>query len=282
MRLTIRRHWLSTDITMNSDSESNLNLLLAQKGDTCSFKGTGKDDKHYTMSIEPLISVTITCLETDQQTTHRMLGILEIPDKLLSGTGEGFNESHTRFLEIVRVASGFNGSDLPASADIYLSREAIQRGIHTALIERNASVLTTLLKIDEYTFRVENASLTHPLPYILSPDHFRTAVRVARDDPSLFQLLLRANAESIPSDDSEITQWAMDLHGPFGSWLLDFMLQLPQRIEAARTDPVQGSAFYLGRANAQVSIVGRYLRDVLGVEELGGWMQEVSYDVSKA
>ncbi|KAL5339746.1 hypothetical protein BJX70DRAFT_146454 [Aspergillus crustosus] len=281
MRLAILRHWLSMNIDMGSPLENGLGLFLAQKADTGNFKGTDKDDNHYTLSIEPLLSATITCLETEQQTTHRFLGVLEIPDKLLSGIDEGFNESHTRFLEILRVASGFNRLDFRETTEIRLNREAIQQGIHTALIEHNADALTTLLKLDEYTFRLENTSTTQTHPYILPPEHFRTAVRVARNDPNLFQLLLRTNAESIPPDDSEITQWAMDVGGSFGAWLLDFMLELPQRIEAARGDHVEGSTFYLGRANAQIFIVARYLRDVLGVGELGGWMEEISYDVSK-
>ncbi|KAL4872118.1 hypothetical protein BDV12DRAFT_6859 [Aspergillus spectabilis] len=280
MRLTVRRYWLNTNVNMDSDSEDSLRLFLAQKGEVNNFKGTDKDDNHYTLFIAPLVSVTITCLETEQQTTHRILGALEIPDKLLSGTDKGFNKSHTRFLEILRVASGFNRSDIAAATKISLNREAIQQGIHTALIEHNAEALTTLLKIDEYTFRQENISTALTFPYMLPPEHFRTAVRVARNDPGLFQLLLRANAESIPPDDSEITQWAMDLGGSFGPWLLDFMLQLPLRIEAAKSQPVEGSTFYLGRANSQISIGARYLRDVLGVDSLEGWMEEITYDIS--
>ncbi|KAI9375834.1 hypothetical protein BJX61DRAFT_62228 [Aspergillus egyptiacus] len=281
MRLTVNRHWISTGVDMASDTQDNLRLFLEQRGDTCSFEGTGKGKKHYTLWIEPLVSITITCLETGQQTTHRILGVLQIPQTLLSGTDEGFNESHVKFLEIVRIASGFNRPEPSTTAsDIEVSREAIQQGIHTALVEHNAKALTILLKIDEYTFRSENTSTTQTLPYSLPPEHFRTAVRVARDDPSLFQILLRASAESVPPDDSEITQWAMELNNSFGPWLLDFMLQVPQRIEAARNEPVEGSMFYFGRANAQISIASRYLREVLGVDELGCWMEETSHDIS--
>lgn len=279
MRLTVQRHWLSAGFQMTSDSLDNLRLLLAQKNDTCSFKGTDKDENHYTLSITPFVSITVTCLETEKQTTHPIIGVLEIPDKLLSGTAAGFSENHARFLEIVRIASGFNRSDV-ASIDITFSREAIQHGIHTALVEHYADALTTLLKIDEYTFRGENTSATQTLPYMIPPEHFRTAVRVARDDPKFFNLLLRASAESLPADDSEITQWAMELGGSFGPWLLDFMLQLPERIKAATNDPVNGSMFYLGGMATQLPIALRYLRDVLGLEGLDKWMGESPYDFS--
>ncbi|KAL2828160.1 hypothetical protein BDW59DRAFT_143282 [Aspergillus cavernicola] len=280
VRLVIQRHWLNVDITMASDLEDTLCLFLAQKGDTCSFQGTDTNSNHYTMTIEPLVSLTISCLESEQQTTHRILGILQIPDRFLSGTDKGFNEPHVRFLEILRLASGFNRLEPSTATEIALSREAIQQGVHTALIEHNADALTTLLKIDEYTFRSENTSAIQTLPYMLPPEHFRTAVRVARDDPSLFQLLLRASAESVPADDSEITQWAMDLDDAFGPWLLDFMLQLPQRIEAAKNEPIEGPIFYFGRANSRISIAQRYLRDVLGLEEMAGWMEEKLLNLS--
>lgn len=279
MRLTVQRHWLNGSFQMTSDTLDNLRLLLAQKNDACSFKSTDKDENHYTLSITPFVSITVTCLETEHQTTHPIIGVLGIPDKLLGGTAAGFSDNNARFLEIVRMASGFDRSDV-ASTDISFSREAIQQGIHTALIERHADVLTTLLKIDEYTFRSENTSATQTLPYTIPPEHFRTAVRVARDDPSFFQLLLRASAESLPGDDSEITQWAMELDGSFGPWLLDFMLQLPERIKAANNDPVNGPMFYLGGVAAQLPIALRYLRDVLGLEELDRWMGESPYDFS--
>ncbi|KAL4781339.1 hypothetical protein BJX76DRAFT_19429 [Aspergillus varians] len=279
MRLTIYRYWLNANINMTRDSEDSLRLLLAQQGDVCSFKGMGKDGNHYTLSVVPLVSITVNCLETEQQTTHPILDVLEIPDKLLSGTDAGFSESHSRFLEILRMASGFNCPDV-APTDISFSREAIQHGIHTALIEHNTDALTTLLKIDEYTFRGENTTATQALPYMLPSEHFHTAVRVARDDPSLFQLLLRASAESLPSDDSEITQWAMDLDGSFGPWLLDFMLQLPERVKAATNDTINGAMFYLGGINTQLAIAQIYLRDVLGLEGLEQWMGESPYDLS--
>ncbi|KAL4917660.1 hypothetical protein BDW62DRAFT_183059 [Aspergillus aurantiobrunneus] len=279
MRLTVYRHWFSANIHMTSDSENSLRSMLAQKGDIYSFKGTGKDGNHYTLSIVPIVSITVNCFETEQQTTNGIFSIMEIPDKFLIGTDAGFSESHAQFLEILRMASGFNRSDV-APTEISFSREAIQQGIHTALIERNAEVLTTLLKIDEYTSRGESTSATQSLPYTVPADHFRTAVRVARDDPSLFQLLLRASAESLPADDSEITQWAMDLGGFFGPWLLDFMLHLPERVKMATDDPVNGAMFYLGRLNTQIPIAQSYLRGVLGLEELEGWMGQSPYDFS--
>lgn len=65
----------------------------------------------------------------------------------------------------------------------------------------------------------------------------------------------------------------MNLGDPFGHWLLDLMLRLPQQIETANANPAEGALFYLGRANGQIELARRYLRDVLNVDELPSWME---------
>ncbi|KAL2841442.1 hypothetical protein BJY01DRAFT_217483 [Aspergillus pseudoustus] len=279
MRLTIWRQWLARPIAMAGDQQERLGLFLARKGDNRTFQGTDKDNVNHTLIIVPLVEVIIARQEPQSEMNFPILGIFSIPDKYLSGTDEGFNENHTRFLELIRAAGGLtrpiNGS---STRNVAFSREAIQEGIHTALIEHNAAALTTLLKIDEYTFRCEESDVR--LAYTLPAEHFRTAVRVARDDPGLFQLLLRASAESVPLDDSEITQWAMELDGPFGAWLLDFMLQLPKRVKAVNAAPESEAMFYMGRSNAECPITRRYLREVLGAEGLERWTEEMTYDGS--
>jgi hypothetical protein len=58
------------------------------------------------------------------------------------------------------------------------------------------------------------------------------------------------------------------------------MLRLPQQIETANANPAEGAVFYLGRANGQIELARRYLRDVLNVDELPSWMEEASVDLS--
>ncbi|KAB8264017.1 hypothetical protein BDV32DRAFT_91843 [Aspergillus pseudonomiae] len=281
MGLSIQRYWFSAGISMAEDQEEKLRRFLAREEDedeTRRFEGTDKDNNHYTLSVSPLVCVTVTCHETETAQTHRILGITEFPERLLRG-GNGFTPATIAYLETLRLASGFNTAEL-METHVTLSRDALQKGIHAALVEHNAEALTSLLKIDEYHFRCRNTNVTatNSVPYMIPAEHFRTAVRVARNEPALFQLLVRACAESVPADDSEITQWAMDLGDSFGRWLLDLMLQLPQRIETANANPAEGAVFYLGRANGQVELARRYLNEVLGVEELGSWMEETSHD----
>lgn len=281
MGLSIQRYWFSAGIAMTEDQEEKLRRFLAreeEENETRSFEGTDKDNNHYTLSVSPLVSVTVTCHETETAQTHRILSITEFPERFLKG-GNGFTSETIAYLETLRLASGFNTSEL-METHVALSRDALQKGIHAALVEHNAEALTSLLKIDEYHFRCRNTNVavTNSVPYTIPAEHFRTAVRVARNEPALFQLLVRASAESVPADDSDITQWAMDLDDSFGQWLLDLMLQLPQRIEAANANPAEGAVFYLGRANGQVELARRYLNEVLGIEELGSWMEETSHD----
>ncbi|CBF71140.1 predicted protein [Aspergillus nidulans FGSC A4] len=213
--------------------------------------------------------------DVESATDLTILDVSEIPDKFLSGANEGFNEAHTRFLEVLRLAGGLNRLlSVERINEINFSREAIQQGIHAALVEHNANALTTLLKLDEFTFRCQN-NLVDAV-YTLPPEHFRTAVRVARHDSSFFQLLLRASAESVPYDDSEITHWAVTTGGPFEQWLLDFMLQLPEQIRATTKGSQQ--MFYHGGLNTASAMTERYLRDILGTDELKVWLEESSYD----
>ncbi|RHZ48221.1 uncharacterized protein CDV56_102478 [Aspergillus thermomutatus] len=276
--LTIQRHWVNAGIEMTKDQQESLDRFLAREDDTSTYEGTDKDGKHYTLSIAPFVSISIACQETHQQQTHKILRIKHFPEKLLrAASEEGFSEEHATYLETVRIACGLNRSD-HLETEVSVSRESLQQGIHIALVESNTKALATLLKIDEYVFR-SNATIAGGLPYSIPSEHFRTAVRVARNDPALFQTLLRASAESVPADDPEITEWAMNLGDSFGHWLLDLMLKLPQQIETASANPAEGAVFYLGRANGQIEVARRYLRDVLHVDELPSWMEETPIDL---
>ncbi|KAL1886844.1 Meiotic Sister-Chromatid recombination aldehyde dehydrogenase [Paecilomyces lecythidis] len=278
MNLAIQKYWLGVGITMDVTNQQAFDNFLAKDGDTRIFEGTDSNGNHYTLSVIPLLSITVTCAETQEVNTHRILSVKGFPDGLLRGD-DGFSDDDIAYLETLRTGHGF---DAPGT-DVSFSRDALQQGIHNALVEHNSRALCTLLKIDEYftRHRLESEG-TDPSAssYSIPPEHFHTAVTIAGDDPTIFQLLLRANAESLPADDSAITQWAMDLHSAFGSWLLDFMVQLPEHIDAARANPRTAGLFYMGRANHDIEPGRRYLDEVLGVTELSSWMDETEFDVT--
>lgn len=305
MQLAVQRYWVNAGIQMQDDEQERLNQFLAEKrhgdNDTRVFHGTGQDQRPYALSINPLVCLSIASLDTNQPTppamTHYILNLREFPDTLLNPDPEydnrtGFeNTHHLAFLETLRVASGFHRPEtelmLEAHRTVNLSRDALQQGVRTALLQGNSEVLATLLKIDEYFVRCEqvanaDTNNTHDNiiqpPYILPATHYRTALQTSPLNPTLFQHLLRANAESLPPDDATITQWAMETADPaLGQWLLDFMLRLPGQVGVARERPREEGVFYMGRGNGGVEMGVRYLREVLGMEELGGWMGEVGF-----
>jgi hypothetical protein len=303
MRMTVQKYWFGAGITMDETQRDALTRFLERKEDVRTFEGTGPgpDKKRYVLSIEPLVSVSVYCRDTGRRETHRVLSVSTFPNKLLRGE-DGFKDDDVAYLEMLRHAYG-NFTDFNPE-DISFSRDDLQQGIHNALIANNARALTTLLKIDEYFSRrrIATGAIAPAGPsvaadmryYSLPAEHFRTAVHVAGHDPTFFQLLLRANAESVPPDDPDITEWAMELesgdhHADLGRWLLDFMTRLPRDIEAARENPRDQAVFYMGAANRNVEMGRRYLHEVLqtsmttGAEEqpeLPSWMGEILYDVS--
>lgn len=319
IRLTVQRYWLDAGIHMESDQKERLNgVLVGDIQDAITFQGTGTTTSTaYTLTITPFISVTITSADTTntQTTTHHILYLREIPSSLLNPpSSRPFHLSDLTLLETLRVAGGFTRPErqhmLAAHKTVAVSRTALHDGIHTALVSGDARVLACLLKIDEYAARCESLSLANDndgnddnnsgalLPYTLPSEHFRMAVRhatskstAARTAISLFRLLLRANAESLPADDPEITQFAMICCGAgpdttdadvaaLGTWLLDFMLHLPRQVEIARADPVHAGMFYLGRGNRHIEMARRYMENVLELEEeLGCWLGEVAEGV---
>lgn len=52
-------------------------------------------------------------------------------------------------------------------------------------------------------------------------------IKVKEDALLFFCLLLTTDAESLPYDDPVISQFAKDVGGAFGRWLLDFVADLP-------------------------------------------------------
>lgn len=279
MNLNIQRNWVNA-VTMDEGQRGALGRFLGRekKGDAREFEGVDANNRRWRLFVVPLVSITMSCEETGEVRIRRVLGVKDIPEKLLRGD-KGFGEEECVLLELLRIAAGFDQSE-HLEAKVTLSREALQQGIHAALIEHNTRALITVLKMDEYFARSQNVNLSDPPLYTIPAEHFRTAIRVAPSDPTLFQLLLRTSAESIPGNDPDLTQWAMDLASPLGNWILDFMLASRQQREAARTNPVEGSVFYFGRANVQGDLARRYLDEVLGVQELGSWVGETSFDVS--
>ncbi|PLB41093.1 uncharacterized protein BDW47DRAFT_123150 [Aspergillus candidus] len=300
-RLVVLRRWVGAGVRMDKAQAEELERAMAGMSRQTIFEGyipaavdshggntaeTGGSATPYTMTITPKISIRIDCPETASQTVYPILGVAAFPDHLLRGAttttekGASFTTPHAQFLELLRLASNHTHSTPThpptptAQKSITLSRTALQEGIHTAITQRNHPLLLTLLKLDEHHHRTST-----PHPYTLPPSHFHTAASLHPADPTTFQLLLRTSAESLPADDSAITQWAMHQGGPLGRWVLDLMTAMPQLVDAALANPAREAVFYMGRANEGVELARRYVREVVGVGGLESWMGEGEVDL---
>ncbi|PGH11789.1 hypothetical protein AJ79_04690 [Helicocarpus griseus UAMH5409] len=114
---------------------------------------------------------------------------------------------------------------------IDISRDRVQDCIHDAIVGENPSNLWDLLSWDEKVQRIVHGHDRWGVPngYGIRGEHFITAVHQT-EDAGLFQVLLRAHAESMPYDDPEITAWAMRQRDrEFGDWLLSYMIEVPAR-----------------------------------------------------
>lgn len=303
-RLIVRRRWINTGFEMEDGQLEVLEDNLAHLGDDDddelgSYIFTGAvpplDDPNAPSHRDTLtisqFGISISCAST--QSLFPLLSVKDFPPSLLRGdiSGDqyqGFTESHSTFLQNLRILAAFNRMS-PShvrllrqenAEKITFPREALQQGIHNALVTENAPVLSTLLKLDEFYFRSlhtpdddtqrrNGIEFETPL-YTIPADHFRTAARVCREiidrrggdhrnSTRLFRVLLHASAESLPADDPEITQFAMDVGGALGSWLLDLMMELPHLVAHARENP-RRSMFYLW--SPQGEMAGRYVQEI--------------------
>lgn len=328
MQMAIQKHWIGANITIQDPvQQASLDQLLqvntsagravenVPPASKVLFRGTASDGKEYYMSITPLVSVSINCAEASLRDVHRVLNLRFIPDYLLRGrrsrhaTACSFADEDIDLLELFRHEYGFDGT----GHDVSFSRRALQVGMQTALDTQNSRALTSLLKTDEFFMRrrLETGSSTgisvtasHGLGgfYSIPGDLFLRAVKLPTSDAiRFFKLLLRCNAESMPADSSEITQWAMDLcsassvssryasdsddddddddddesndsnnardhsvqKAAFGRWLLDFMIELPRLVDEARDSPREKALFYYGAINYQTHDMGtRFIDEV--------------------
>ncbi|OKL63147.1 hypothetical protein UA08_01350 [Talaromyces atroroseus] len=234
MQMVIQRHWVGANITISDPvQQASLDELLQLRrgggaiedvppASSVLFRGNAPNGKTYYMSITPLVSVSINCAEASVRDVHRVLNVRVIPDYLLRGRRSGhdrtfsFEDEDIDLLEIFRHEYGFDGT----GHDMLFSRPALQAGIKTALDTQNARALTSLLKVDEFFTRRRletgsaalNASQGVGEYFAIPGEYFLRVVQMPIFEAlPFFKLLLRCNAESMPSDSSEITQWAMEL-----------------------------------------------------------------------
>lgn len=323
-QMNIWKNWVGSGIVISDPvQQATLDDFLSVRGQDAlqtfptsyikHLQGTGPDGNSYSMSISPLLWINIFRWSQKRASYGpSVMNIRIIPDYLLRGrrTDDGkewyFAEEDIDFLELFRQEYDTYGT----GHDVSFSRDALQSGIQTAITTRNMRALRSLLKVDEFFFRRRSTNDPHPgctnqhtgQYYAIPENHFLRAIRLPMPDAMyFFIMLLRCNAESVPPDSSELTQWAMDLSSyheredidevvqSFGKWLLDFMIELPGYVEEGRQVPHRKALFYYGELNRESRIGIRFGEEVcdymlfISWEDLyQPWFFEYSYDVSKS
>lgn len=323
--MIVWKHWVGTGIVVSDPKyQASLDYILHRSGQEYTQQyirqffgeviGNGPDGLSYTAIIFPLESISIhSQISGDEISTfHQVMDIRVIPDYLLRGRrkadGDGyqFTDEDVDLLEIFRVVYSFHGN----GHDLQFSREMLQSGIRTAIKTWNDKALVSLLKLDEFIFRQR---LTNEPPsglpnlrtgtfYAIPQEHFLQAVQLPMPNAMYcFLLLLRCNAESMPPDSSELTQWAMELSAyrqpdhinlarSLGKWLLDFMIELPGYVEESRENPREKAIFFEGCLNTSTRLGKRFFDEVSPyitddfqswAHESEAWLFLVSYDLRR-
>ncbi|KAI7975971.1 hypothetical protein EIK77_007297 [Talaromyces pinophilus] len=321
MQMTIQKHWVGTGIVISDPKQREIldNLLQVSGYETVVriplFEGIGPNGVTYRMVIKPLVWIHIFDEGSYFDVNHRVMGIRSIPDYLLrgrradNGKGYHFTGDDVDLLELFRQEYDYTAT----GHDVHFSRDALQSGLRTAITTFHQRALTTLLKVDEFFFRRRLETIpppgcanqcTGPI-YAIPQDCFVQAIQLPMPHSMYFFIeLLRGNAESMPPDSPEITQWAMELSSgtyqgyhriadvgnkmaqAFGRWLLDFMITLPGIIDESREDPDRRALFYFGeyRYRRYVPCLLNAVNDgrpTLFHESFPNWIYDFSFDVSE-
>ncbi|EED19241.1 conserved hypothetical protein [Talaromyces stipitatus ATCC 10500] len=279
MRMKIQKYVIGAGIVLSDPKEQpQLDMLSVQgrfaddKSRTYKLyilKGTAPDGGECAIIVDPLVTLNIRWTEKDISWSHRVMDIRVLPDYLLRGRR---TEDDIDLLEIFRQEYGLDGT----GHDVHFSKGALESGIRTAITIRDMRALNSLLKVHEFFFR-QRWETDPPLGcanqrpgqrYTLPEEFFFQAIRLPMPDAMhIFTRLFRCNAESIPPNSSELTQWAMDLgYGShrdnekmtvddhdlaqgLGSFLLDFMTELPGYDDEGRRIAPDEELFRYGMIN---------------------------------
>ncbi|KAJ5484892.1 hypothetical protein N7539_004880 [Penicillium diatomitis] len=317
MILTIHRQWLNMGVEMDEETQRNLDRFVNRHDDTVtSFRGRKhpleapaltshpemfSGPHNYRLVVHPMTMIEIRSETLQTAKYWPALSILRFPNHILRGRLTGFTADDVMFLEMLRMCS-YNfvpraWQDVPATITT-LNRTVLHQGVRKAILTQNYNALVSLLKLDEFVFRCHESRRDKLVQYTIPPDHFVAATRVGRDNPQLnvafFEALVRASAESVPADSSEILRWIMEntrlarrdpsayheVNGRFAGWLADFVLRLPGLMEHTAAVP-EAQLFLFGQLEGRPVEVCRFIEEVLAPsrEPFLNWTPESQFSV---
>jgi hypothetical protein len=325
MILTIHRQWFNLNITMEPDQKAALDKFMNRKDDLIRvFRGEGPPIKlaaelcqhpemlrlsripgphKYELHVKPMVMVEVRSEEMKSIVAWPALSILKFPDHLLRGRKTGFTPDDVMYLEMLRMCSdnyAQNDTPLLPSTISTVNRTVLHEGVGKAIRTQNYNALVSLLKLDEYIFRFHMSRQGRPVCYTIPSDHFLSVTRFGRDKPHLnaafFEALIRASAESIPTNAPEILQWTLEnvrlsqrnpstyneINGKIAHWLSNFVLRLPEQLDYTQGFP-QGQLFNCGQLDPLDLEACRFIEEVL--EPWRGpptnWMPESQFRIEE-
>ncbi|KAJ5698914.1 hypothetical protein N7462_000919 [Penicillium macrosclerotiorum] len=299
--LTIHRHWFNAGITMEPEQQAALERFMNREDDTVRmFNGQGPPMRsigplpeaerrrmarmpgphQYELHVTPMRMIQLFSPTLKVQSTFPAIGLTHFPDRLVRGRSTGFTPGDVAYLEMLRMCSkNYSCPGIPSLTVTTVNRTNLHEGVSRAIKSQNYNALVSLLKIDEFIFRFHE-SKSGPVFYTIPQDHFLAVTRFGREKPHLncafFDALIRASAESIPPNASEIMAWTLDnvrlgqrhpskyneINGKFARWLSNFMLRLPEQIEFVGEDPT-AQLFNCGKLDLLDMEGCRFLDEVL-------------------
>ncbi|KAJ5566778.1 hypothetical protein N7535_006084 [Penicillium sp. DV-2018c] len=326
--LVIHHRWTLAGIVTAENSRTDFERLLAgeDSGDIDFFTGDGPPRRKraegiiaqterqlstgYFLNISPMVMTKVesACI---WETVWPVLSLTEFPPHLLRGRSNGFTAEDVAMLEMLRITSysWFDGDcwqdmpwrELPDDV-IHVDRKALNQGIQNAILHPNLDnyrAMVSLLKLDEYTFRCKPEHRHINIIYKIPAEHFLAVTRTGRENPDhnlkFFAALVRASAESLPTDSPEITQWIVDnielgeqdpsaygeTNAKFASWLSNFLLRLPaHRYEATNFPYYQ--LFHYGQLNTSDHEGRHFINEYLETSKefmsyTSNWLEETSF-----
>ncbi|KAJ5340006.1 hypothetical protein N7452_006734 [Penicillium brevicompactum] len=329
--LTVHRQWINAGVVVDKAQQQKLERFLAREIniDTPTvFKGQGppmlkllnyllstpfgaefrrmcpnatKPGPHpYELVIEPMQTTNIRCASMLSDIHFPVLNLREFPEHLLRGRSTGFLPEDVAFMEMLRMTSSNWTDGTRKATETIFNRKAVNEGIQNAIRNQNLSALRCLLKIDEYSIRFSPQNVTRDIIYKIPQEHFLAVVRTGRDNPrhnlALFEALLRASAESVPTQSSEMTEWIVEnvnlyskdpnpshlMNVRLAHWLLDWQMLLSEHLRDL-DNGFASQLFVCGGLNMQDSEGQIFNAKVLRPERepWGNWIQESPFQSEK-
>ncbi|KAI1942523.1 hypothetical protein LOZ66_000925 [Ophidiomyces ophidiicola] len=235
-RLVLNCKWCTSERFENQITELvNLSLCRtilidgAYKSDCGSFPpGLGFVADSTKADAACIISRSINPLDNQGEydlSRHSSVLVLSFPDKLLRG--DPWTNDKIYFLELLRRYF-INREDQPVPWTSCVSQDSLQEGILSAILEHNHRALLNLLALGTLCHSYEFGD--QPIPYALPEEYFVIASRQAGFAIPILSLLVRAASLSVPSDDPELTEWAIESqerNEPFGRWFVQYLRDIP-------------------------------------------------------